>query len=194
MAKVFNQKRNIQREPEHRINDRIKVTDIRLVGENLDELSELIGEKIETANIISTRRALQWAEKAELDLIEISPNANPPVCRIQDYGKFLYEKKKKEKEMKANSTKQVLKEIRFGPHTEEHDFKFKVKHGISFLEEGSKLKAYVQFRGRAIVFKQYGEDLLKRFMEELKDYGVADAPPKLEGKRMFLMMSPKKKK
>lgn len=127
-----------------------------------------------------------------LDLVEITPNAVPPVVRIVDYNKFLYQKKKREKELKANSSKVELKEIRFGPETGDHDFDFKLRHAKSFLAEGNKVKAYVQFRGRAIVFKDRGELLLLRFMKELEDYGVADQMPKLEGKRMGVILSPKK--
>ncbi len=127
-----------------------------------------------------------------LDLVEISPNADPPVVRIVDYNKFLYQKKKKEKEMKANSVKVELKEIRFGPETGDHDFDFKVRHAKNFLMEGNKVKAYVQFRGRAIVFKDRGELLLLRFMKELEDYGTAEQLPRMEGKRMNVILSPKK--
>lgn len=129
----------------------------------------------------------------ELDLVEISPNADPPVCKITDYKKFLYDKKKKEKEMKAKSSKTVIKEIRFGPNTDEHDFEFKLKHAQKFLEDGSKVKAYVHFRGRTIVFKDRGELLLLRFLKELEEYGAAEALPKMEGRRMIVMVSPKKK-
>ena len=132
------------------------------------------------------------AEEMGLDLVEITPNAVPPVVRIVDYNKFLYQKKKREKELKANSSKVELKEIRFGPETGDHDFDFKLRHAKSFLAEGNKVKAYVQFRGRAIVFKDRGELLLLRFMKELEDYGVADQMPKLEGKRMGVILSPKK--
>ncbi len=127
-----------------------------------------------------------------LDLVEITPNAEPPVVRITDYNKFLYQKKKREKELKANSVKQELKEIRFGPETGEHDFEFKLRHAKNFLSEGNKVKAYVQFRGRAIMFKDRGELLLLRFIKELEDVGAAEQLPKLEGKRMMVILAPKK--
>ena len=130
----------------------------------------------------------------ELDLVEISPNAKPPVVRIIDLNKFLYEKKKKEKEMKAKAAKTVIKEIRFGPNTDEHDFEFKLRHAQKFLEEGSKVKAYVQFRGRTIVFKDRGELLLLRMIKELEEFGAAEALPKMEGRRMIVVVAPKKKK
>lgn len=130
----------------------------------------------------------------ELDLVEISPNAEPPVCKIIDYQKYLYQQKKKVKEMKANASKVVIKEIRFGPNTDEHDFQFKLKHAQSFLEEGAKVKAYVFFKGRSILFSQQGEKLLLRFAVELEEYGKAEQMPKLEGKRMIMMLAPIKKK
>ncbi len=130
----------------------------------------------------------------ELDLVEISPNAEPPVCKIIDYQKYLYQQKKKVKEMKANASKVVIKEIRFGPNTDEHDFQFKLKHAQSFLEEGAKVKAYVFFKGRSILFSQQGEKLLLRFAVELEEYGKAEQMPKLEGKRMIMMLAPAKKK
>jgi len=161
------------------------------VGENLAEISEVVGETIENG-IFPTSKLQKFAEEMGLDLIEITPNAEPPIVRIADYNKFLYQKKKKEKEMKANSSKVELKEIRFGPETGEHDFDFKLRHAKSFLGEGNKVKAYVQFRGRAIVFKDRGELLLLRFMKELEDHGAADQMPRLEGKRMSVILSPKK--
>ena len=180
-----------QHQPEHRINEFIRVPEVRLVGENLAEISETVGETVENG-IYPTSKLQKYAEEMGLDLIEITPNAEPPVVRIADYNKFLYQKKKKEKEMKANSSKVELKEIRFGPETGEHDFDFKLRHAKSFLGEGNKVKAYVQFRGRAIVFKDRGELLLLRFMKELEDYGAADQMPRLEGKRMSVILSPKK--
>ncbi|MCC6280142.1 MAG: translation initiation factor IF-3 [Saprospiraceae bacterium] len=180
-----------QHQPEHRINEFIRVPEVRLVGENLAEISEVVGETVENG-IFPTSKLQKFAEEMGLDLIEITPNAEPPVVRIADYNKFLYQKKKKEKEMKANSSKVELKEIRFGPETGEHDFDFKLRHAKSFLGEGNKVKAYVQFRGRAIVFKDRGELLLLRFMKELEDYGAADQMPRLEGKRMSVILSPKK--
>lgn len=140
------------------------------------------------------QEALKMAADLELDLVEISPNADPPVCKIIDYQKFLYQQKKKAKEMKANASKVVIKEIRFGPNTDEHDFQFKLKHARSFLEEGSKVKAYVFFKGRSILFSEQGEKLLLRFAVELEEYGKAEQLPKLEGKRMIMMLAPVKKK
>jgi translation initiation factor IF-3 len=177
--------------PEHRINEFIRVPEVRLVGDNLEEISEAVGQLVE-ASIYPTSKAQKWAEEMGLDLVEISPNAEPPVCRITDYNKFLYQKKKKEKELKANAAKVELKEIRFGPETGEHDFDFKLRHAKNFLAEGNKVKAYVQFKGRAIVFKDRGELLLLRFMKELEELGVAEQLPKLEGKRMMVILSPKK--
>ncbi|EKD32044.1 MAG: hypothetical protein ACD_77C00184G0002 [uncultured bacterium] len=134
------------------------------------------------------------ADALELDLVEISPTVDPPVCKIIDYQKFIYQQKKKAKEMKANASKMVIKEIRFGPNTDEHDFQFKLNHAKEFLSEGSKVKAFVFFKGRSILFSQQGEKLLLRFAVELEDYGKADQMPKLEGKRMIMMLSPAKKK
>ncbi len=134
------------------------------------------------------------AETMELDLVEISPQADPPVCRIIDYQKFLYQKRKKAKEMKANATKIVVKEIRFGPNTDEHDYQFKLKHAMEFLKEGAKVKSYVFFRGRSIIFSEQGEKLLLRFAVDLEEYGKAEQMPKLEGKRMIMMLAPIKKK
>lgn len=183
-----------QREPEHRINESIRVPEIRLVGDNFEEMSEIIGRKIETG-VYPTYTAIGFAEKLGVDLVEITPNAAPPVCRLIDYNKFLYNKKKKEKELKAKTSKTVIKEIRFGPNTDEHDFEFKLKHAKSFLgDESAKVKTYVQFKGRAIVFKDRGELLLLKFIKELDDYGAPESLPKLEGKRMFVMIAPKKKK
>ncbi len=174
-------------------NQYIRVPEIRLVGDNLEELSREIGQKIE-AGIYQTAAALQWAKLMELDLVEISPNADPPVCKIIDFKKFLFEKKKKEKEFKSNTAKTVIKEIRFGPNTDDHDFQFKLKHAKSFLEKGYKVKAYVHFRGRTIVFKDRGELLLLKFLKELEEYGVGENLPKMEGRRMHIMIAPIKKK
>lgn len=140
------------------------------------------------------QEALKMAADQELDLVEISPNAVPPVCKIIDYQKYVYQQKKKAKEMKANASKVVIKEIRFGPNTDEHDFQFKLKHAIGFLQEGSKVKAYVFFKGRSILFAEQGEKLLLRFAVELENYGKAEQMPKLEGKRMIMMLAPNKKK
>ncbi len=175
-----------------RVNEQIRVPEVRLVGDNLDEVSEVVGTTVEAGTVLSTRKVKEWADKMDLDLVEISPNAKPPVVRIIDYNKFLYDKKKKEKEIKAKSQKTVVKEIRFGPNTDDHDFDFKLRHAQKFLEEGAKVKAYVHFRGRTIVFKDRGELLLLRFLKELEDYGTAEALPKMEGRRMIVVVSPKK--
>lgn len=153
-----------------------------------------MGDNIPEQGIFPLRDALKMAEELELDLVEISPAANPPVCKIIDYQKFLYQQKKKAKEMKANASKVVIKEIRFGPQTDEHDFQFKLKHAKGFLEEGAKVKAYVFFKGRSILFSEQGEQLLLRFAVELEDYGKAEQMPRLEGKRMIMMIAPTKKK
>ena len=181
-------------QPKYRINEQIRFPEIRLVGENLEEISEAVGETIESGTIIPTRKVLQWADKVSLDLVEISPNAKPPVCKLTDYNKFLYKLKLKEKEMKSKAAKTVLKEIRFGPNTDDHDFEFKTRHAKNFLEEGAKVKAYVHFIGRTIVFKDRGFDLLDRFIKELEEVGAPEGPPKQEGKRMIVIMTPKKKK
>ena len=152
----------------------------------------LVGDNVESA-VMSTPAALALAKELELDLVEISPKADPPVCRIIEYKKFLYDQKKKQKEMKAKQQKVVVKEIRFGPNTDDHDFNFKLKHAKKFLEEGSKLKAYVFFRGRTIVFKERGEILLLKFAQELEEFGTVEQLPKLEGKRMTVLFNPKKK-
>ncbi len=183
--------RPVERAPQFKINDRIRVPNIRLVGDNLEKLSELLGKKI-TPDVYPTRQVLDWAQRMELDLVEISPKADPPVCKIIDYKKFLYMKKKREKEIKSKAVKTVIKEIRFGPNTDDHDFDFKLKHALKFLEEGSKVKAYVFFRGRSIVFKDRGELLLLRLLKEVEDKGVPENLPKLEGRRMTVMIAPKK--
>ena len=183
--------RPVEREPQFKINDRIRVPNIRLVGDNLEKLSDLVGKKI-SPDVYPTRQVLEWAQRMELDLVEISPKADPPVCKIIDYKKFLYMKKKREKEIKSNAVKTVIKEIRFGPNTDDHDFAFKLKHAEKFLDEGSKVKAYVFFRGRSIVFKDRGELLLLRLLKELEEKGVPEALPKLEGRRMTVMIAPKK--
>ena len=167
----------------NRINDRIRgVHQVRLVGDNVEQ------------GIYPFQTALRMADEQNLDLVEISPNADPPVCRILDYQKFLYQKKRKEKEAKANSKKMEVKEIRFGPQTDDHDYNFKLKHAQEFLKDGNKVKAYVFFRGRSIVFKEQGELLLARFANDLAEFGKPDAMPNLEGKRMILNLSPKKQK
>ncbi|WP_216650037.1 translation initiation factor IF-3 [Lewinella sp. W8] len=179
--------------PQFRINDMIRVPEVRLVGDNMEKLSEEIGEKIES-DVYDIRTVKQWARIADMDVVEISPNANPPVVRIIDYKKFLYEKKRKEKEIRSKAVKTVIKEVRFGPNTDDHDFNFKLRHARGFLEDGAKVKAYVHFRGRSIVFKDRGELLLLRFMKELEDLGAAEAMPKMEGRRMNVIISPKKTK
>ncbi len=153
----------------------------------------MVGENIES-NVYPIREALKLAEDMGLDLVEIVPTADPPVCKVIDYQKFLYEKKKKEKELKAKTAKSVLKEIRFGPNTDEHDFNFKVKHAIKFLDEGAKVKAYVHFKGRSIAYKEQGEIILLKFAQALEEYGKVEMLPKLEGNRMFLHMIPLPKK
>lgn len=178
---------------ELRINEEIRIPRLRLVGDNLEDVSVAAGKEI-TTGVYYTNDVLRWAEKLELDLVEISPKADPPVCKIMDFKKFIYDQKKREKELKAKTQKTVIKEIRFGPNTDDHDFEFKTNHAKKFLEEGSKVKAYVHFRGRAIVFKDRGELLLLKFLKELDEYGAAEELPKLEGKRMIVVVSPKKKK
>ncbi len=150
-----------------------------------------MGDNIKEQGVISTREALQLADTLELDLVEISPNADPPVCKIIDYQKFLYQQKKKQKEIKAKTAKVVLKEIRFGPNTDDHDYNFKLNHAKKFLTDGAKVKAFVFFKGRTILFKEKGEILLLRFAQDLEEYGKVDQLPKLEGKRMTLFISPK---
>ena len=153
----------------------------------------LVGENVE-GGVYPTRKALEIANELELDLVEISPNATPPVCKGIDYKKFLYEQKKRDKELKAKATKVVIKEIRFGPQTDDHDYEFKKKHGEKFLKEGSKVKAYVFFKGRSIIYKDQGEILLLRLATDLEDYGKVEQMPKLEGKRMTMFLAPLPKK
>ncbi len=176
---------------QYRINEQIRIPEVRLVGDSLEKISEVAGETIEPG-VYPTRRVREWAEAMELDVVEISPNAVPPVVRITDFNKFLYDKKKKEKEIKAKAAKTVIKEIRFGPNTDDHDFEFKVRHAKGFLEEGAKVKAYVQFKGRAIVFKDRGELILLRFLKELEELGAAESLPRLEGRRMHVVVAPKR--
>jgi len=170
--------RRVVEEP-YRINDRILAKEVRVVGENVEQ------------GIFDIDKAKAMAKAQSLDLVEISPNAVPPVCRIIDYSKFKYEQKKKQKEIKANAQKVVIKEIRFGPNTDDHDFDFKLKHALTFLKEGAKVKAYVQFVGRAIVFKERGFQLLARFAKGLEEVGKIESEPKLEGKRMSMFLAPK---
>ena len=166
-----------------RINNEIRVPQVRLVGDNIAE-----------PGIYPIAKALKLADELELDLVEISAKADPPVCKILDYQKYLYQQKKKAKEMKSNASKVVIKEIRFGPNTDEHDFQFKLKHAMEFLQEGAKVKSSVFFKGRSIVYADQGEKLLLRFAVELEEYGRAEQMPKLEGKRMFMMIAPLPKK
>lgn len=153
----------------------------------------VVGENVPNPGVFSLFEAIKMAEALELDLVEISPSVDPPVCKIIDYQKYIYQQRKKAKEMKANASKVVIKEIRFGPNTDEHDFQFKLKHAQEFLQEGSKVKAFVFFKGRSILFSQQGEKLLLRFALELEEYGKAEQMPKLEGKRMIMMLTPAKK-
>ena len=180
-----------KQEPEFRTNRRIRVPEVRVVGNNLEEISAKYGQTVESG-IYPTKQALAIAEAVEMDLVEISEKAKPPVVRIVDFSKFLYEKKKREKEIKSNAQKTVIKEIRFGPNTDNHDFQFKLRHARKFIEDGAKVKAFVQFRGRSIVFKERGELLLLRFIEALTDVGQPEALPKMEGRRMFVFVAPKK--
>ena len=154
----------------------------------------LVGDNIEGSQVVSIREALRMAEELEVDLVEISPKADPPVCRLVDYQKFLYQQKRKAKEIKNKSVKIVVKEIRFGPNTDDHDYNFKLRHAENFLKDGSKVKAYVFFRGRQIVFKDQGEILLLRFAQDLEEFGKVEQMPRLEGKRMILILAPKPKK
>lgn len=172
--------RGRQEEP-YKVNQKIRAREVRVVGDFVEGGNE----------VLLLEKAIKLAQDNELDLVEISPTTNPPVCKILDYAKFKYEQKKKQKEIKANAAKVVLKEIRFGPNTDDHDYNFKLKHAISFLKEGAKVKAYVHFVGRSIVFKERGEMLLLKFAQALEDYGIVEQMPKLEGKRMNIFIAPK---
>ncbi|MBP5221219.1 MAG: translation initiation factor IF-3 [Bacteroidaceae bacterium] len=169
-----------EKKQEYRINEQIRVREVRIVGDNTEPV------------VVPTFKAIQMAEQQGVDLVEISPNANPPVCKLIDYSKFLYQLKKKAKEQKAKQVKMEVKEIRFGPQTDDHDYNFKLKHAQEFLAEGNKVKAYVFFRGRSILFKEQGEVLLLRFANDLEEYGKVEQMPILEGKRMILFIAPKK--
>ncbi len=171
--------KNDKKGPQYRVNEQIRVREVRIVGDNGN-------------TVMPTRQALDIARQQGVDLVEISPNANPPVCRIIDYSKFLYQQKKRAKELKQKQVKQEVKEIRFGPQTDDHDYNFKLKHAKEFLSEGNKVRAYVFFRGRSILFKEQGEVLLLRFANDLEEYGKVESMPSLEGKKMFLYLSPKK--
>ena len=165
---------------QYRVNEKIRVREVRVVGDDIEQ------------GVYPIAEALRMAQNQQLDLIEISPNAVPPVCRISDYQKFIYQQKKRQKEQKAKSVKIVVKEIRFGPQTDDHDYNFKLKHAKSFLDEGAKVKAYVFFKGRSILFKEQGEVLLLRFANDLEDYAKVEQLPALEGKKMIIMLAPKK--
>lgn len=164
----------------YRINEQIRSREVRLVGDDVE------------STVMPTHKAIQLADQKGVDLVEISPNAQPPVCRLIDYSKFLYQQKKRQKELKAKQVKIEVKEIRFGPQTDEHDYNFKLKHAKDFLTEGDKVKAYVFFRGRSILFKEQGEVLLLRFANDLEEYGKVEQMPVLEGKRMIIFIAPKK--
>jgi len=179
---AFNPRFRKEQQQEHRTNNMIRVPEVRLVGENIEP------------GIFPVAEALKLAQDLGLDLVEISPGANPPVCRIIDYNKFLYDEKKKKKEMKAKSKTSEVKEVRFTPNTDDHDFEFKSKHAEKFLQDGNKVKAHVQFKGRAIMFKERGELLLLKFADRLKDVGTLEGMPKMEGKRMSVMFAPKSQK
>jgi translation initiation factor IF-3 len=171
------------KEDQHRINEKIKYVDeVRLVGDNVE------------VGVYPLDKAKELATEQELDLVEISPKAKPPVCKIIDYKKFLYEQKKREKSLKSKATKVTIKEIRFGPQTDEHDYEFKKKHALKFLQDGAKLKAFVFFKGRSIIFKEQGQILLLKLAQELEEYGKVEQLPKLEGKRMIMFIAPKKVK
>lgn len=171
--------KNDKMKSQYRVNEQIRVREVRVVGDNGSE-------------VLPTRKALDMARQEGVDLVEISPNAQPPVCRLIDYSKFLYQQKKRQKEMKQKQVKVEVKEIRFGPQTDEHDYQFKLKHAREFLLEGNKVRAYVFFRGRSILFKEQGEVLLLRFANDLEEYGKVESMPALEGKKMFLYLAPKK--
>ena len=165
---------------QYRVNEQIRVREVRIVGDGIE------------STVMPTVKAIQMAEQRGVDLVEISPNAEPPVCRLIDYSKFIYQQKKKQKEMKAKQTVVNVKEIRFGPQTDDHDYNFKLKHAIGFLSDGDKVKAYVFFKGRSILFKEQGEVLLLRFASDLEEYGKVESMPVLEGKRMIMFIAPKK--
>lgn len=173
-----NKKDNIKNQ--YRVNEQIRVREVRVVGDDIESV------------VMPTFKAIQLAEQKEVDLVEISPNAQPPVCRLIDYSKFLYQQKKKQKEIKAKQVKIETKEIRFGPQTDDHDYNFKLKHAQGFLQDGDKVKAYVFFKGRSILFKEQGEVLLLRFAADLEEYGKVESMPILEGKRMSMYIAPKK--
>ncbi|HEY5688116.1 MAG TPA: translation initiation factor IF-3 [Yeosuana sp.] len=172
--------KRVSQEDKHKINSKITAPNVRLVGENVE-----IG-------VYSTRDAVKIADEQGLDLVEISPNADPPVCKVMDYKKFLYEQKKRDKVIKAKATKVIIKEIRFGPQTDDHDYEFKKKHAEKFLKEGAKLKAFVFFKGRSIIFKEQGQIILLKLAQDLEEFGKVEQMPRLEGKRMTMFLAPKK--
>ncbi|MFB1021523.1 MAG: translation initiation factor IF-3 [Vicingaceae bacterium] len=182
MARHQRPRRFVRKEDPHKINEKISAKEVRLVGEKVEQ------------GVLSIEVALKLAQDAELDLVEISPNASPPVCKIIDYKKFLYEQKKRQKEMKSKAVKVIIKEIRFGPNTDDHDYEFKLKHAQKFIAEGSKIKSYVFFKGRSILFKDKGQILLLKFAQALEEIATVESMPKMEGKRMIMMIAPKKKK
>lgn len=173
-----NNRRNSKDKEEHRINEAIREREVRLTGDNVPN------------GVFPIAKALSIAEKEGLDLVEIAPNAKPPVCRVIDYQKFVYEQKKREKEQRAKATKVVIKEVRFGPQTDDHDYNFKLKHARSFIEDGAKVRTYVFFRGRSIVFKDQGEELLLRLATDLKDVAQVESMPSMEGKKMYMILAP----
>ena len=170
------QRRTRTPEPSHRINKLIKVSTVRVVGEDIE------------TGIYNIKEALKMADDQRMDLVEVSPKADPPVCRIVEYSKFKYEQKKRQKELKAKTHKTVVKEIRFGPNTDQHDLDFKIKHAINFLKEGNKVKAYVQFHGRTIIYKDRGRELLTKFIDNIEEFGRLEQPPKMEGRRMSILL------
>lgn len=188
--KPTNRKPDIRRQ--YKTNQDIRDPEIRLVGEDFERISKVANRQVEPG-IYPTRQVISWARDLDLDLVMISPKAVPPVCKIIEFNKFLYEKKKREKEIKAKTVKTVVKEIRFGPNTDEHDFAFKLRHARKFLEEGFKVKAYVHFRGRTIIYKDRGQLLLLKLSQELQDLGATEHLPKMEGRRMITIIAPKKK-
>lgn len=180
---IFNRFARKEEVPQFAVNYQIKAPVVRVVGEN-----------VKNPGILPIKEALRMADEMELDLVEISPNANPPVCKIIDYQKFLYQQKKKQKELKAKTAKIVVKEIRFGPYTDDHDYNFKLRHAQKFLQDGAKVKAYVYFKGRSIVYNEDGEAILQRFANDLEELGKVEQMPKLEGKRMIMLIAPVPKK
>ncbi|KAA3652520.1 MAG: translation initiation factor IF-3 [Bacteroidetes bacterium] len=182
MARLQKPRRPFKQEDLHKINNNITAREVRVVGTGVEQ------------GVFPLSKALQLAEEQQLDLVEISPNAEPPVCKIIDYKKFLYEQKKKQKEIKAKAQKVVVKEIRYGPNTDDHDFNFKLNHAQKFIEEGAKVKAYVFFKGRSILFKDKGQILLLKLAQSLEEIATVESMPKMEGKRMIMMLAPKKKK